>query len=470
MMWAIRRQYSGAVWYFWPASCWPETTSHRRNSASSRPSDCLVTRPTTSACALTVFQFWNCGASSILMVFWMKAAGSIGANRPLRLRLLVMTPATSAPTWPSAGEPAPKFGIAIGIGWNEFGSILSRCAKEDCTPIIATVDPVAIMKRRRVMDFVSLIGSLLSLQMSHHVFQTESDANVFPGLVLLLGQERIGLALHDGACGALAHGAADRRRRSAHGNNGGLGGQGAIRPHVDIDVGLELVGIHAVIGEAEAASHRRDKGALPGRHDVLRISAVGAQGGRRVERAARNRLARRIALVQKRRDLGLIEHALLLRLRRRRCGLRFLLRLRLGLRLLRLLGLQRLRNRIDLGGIGLLVGLLRLVLGLVFSLLGRIRFFLNRLFDRLRRSRGGDLLLGHLADRLVDGLRVGDLLDQRLRLVLLAVLDALRHLGELVGGDDVDRKRFLRDFIRARGKGYQSPSEHQDVEHNRRSQ
>src|SRR5271165_2384210 len=69
-----------------------------------------------------------------------------------------MTPVTSAPTWPSAGEPGTKFGIAIGIGWNSFGSSRSRCAKADCDPNIANVDPVAIMKRRRVKHLVSLIG------------------------------------------------------------------------------------------------------------------------------------------------------------------------------------------------------------------------------------------------------------------------------------------------------------------------
>ena len=45
------------------------------------------------------FQFWNCGATSMLVMRSMKAAGSIGANSPLRFRLLVMTPATSAPAW-----------------------------------------------------------------------------------------------------------------------------------------------------------------------------------------------------------------------------------------------------------------------------------------------------------------------------------------------------------------------------------
>src|ERR1700749_848849 len=46
----------------------------------------------------------------------MKAAGSIGANKPLRFRLLVMTPAISAPAWPSAGVPGTKGGMAIGSG------------------------------------------------------------------------------------------------------------------------------------------------------------------------------------------------------------------------------------------------------------------------------------------------------------------------------------------------------------------
>src|SRR5207237_1906572 len=46
----------------------------------------------------------------------MKAAWSIGANNPLRLRLLVMTCVTPRLTSPSAGVPATKFGIAIGSG------------------------------------------------------------------------------------------------------------------------------------------------------------------------------------------------------------------------------------------------------------------------------------------------------------------------------------------------------------------
>ncbi|MGY4285330.1 hypothetical protein ACVWXO_004550 [Bradyrhizobium sp. LM2.7] len=73
-------------------------------------------RPVTSACALMVFQFWNCGATSILLMRSMKAAWSIGANRPERFRLLVMTWVTPLPTSPSDGEPGRKLVIAIGTG------------------------------------------------------------------------------------------------------------------------------------------------------------------------------------------------------------------------------------------------------------------------------------------------------------------------------------------------------------------
>ena len=73
----------------------------------------------------------------------------------------------------------------------------------------------------------------------------------------------------------------------------------------------------------------------------------------RIQRCARNRLPRRIALVQERGDLGLIEDTLLLLLRllRRRLGFLLRLRFRLGFRFLDLFRLQGFRNRIDLGRI-----------------------------------------------------------------------------------------------------------------------
>ena len=115
-MCAMRRQLSGAVKYCWPLSCWPEVTSHSRNSTLSRPSRWRVTRPVTSACALIAFQSGKRGEASKLTIFSMKAAGSIGANRPERLRLAVMTCVIARAASASPGAPPTKSGIAIGIG------------------------------------------------------------------------------------------------------------------------------------------------------------------------------------------------------------------------------------------------------------------------------------------------------------------------------------------------------------------
>ena len=50
-------------------------------------------------------------------------------------------------------------GMAIGNGWKLSGSILSRpCPHADEAPRAATVDPVAIMKRRRVRDGTLIMG------------------------------------------------------------------------------------------------------------------------------------------------------------------------------------------------------------------------------------------------------------------------------------------------------------------------
>ena len=47
-------------------------------------------RRSTNACALIARQSGNRGTLSMLVIFSMKAAGSIGANSPLRCRLAVM--------------------------------------------------------------------------------------------------------------------------------------------------------------------------------------------------------------------------------------------------------------------------------------------------------------------------------------------------------------------------------------------
>ena len=129
----------------------------------------------------------------------------------------------------------------------------------------------------------------------------------------------------------------------------------------------------------------------------------------------------------------------------------------LGLRLRRrllLFLLQGFRDRIDLGLFRLLLDRLRLFLRLALGHgLRRIGLLLDRLFLdlRLRRRRGvghDRRLLGDLADGVFDGLGLGDLLHQRLRIFLLAGLHAGDDLGELVGGDDIDGQGFFRHRLR----------------------
>src|SRR5258708_777676 len=220
----------------------------------------------------------------------------------------------------------------------------------------------------------------------------------------------------------------------------------------------------------QARPHRIKLGLRQGR----RRAARGPERGRGIQRRAGDGLPGRIALVEQGRDLRLIEGPLLLRLRRlRRRGLGF----RLRHRLFCVFRLQGLCDRIVFGRIRLLLDGLRLVLGLVLGdRFWRIGLFLDRLFHRLRRRfrrRGGYdfLLFGNFTDGVFDRSGIGDFLDQRLRLVLFAGLDAGGDLGELIGGDDIDRHRFRRRrFERPRRKGYQPPPDHEEVERDRRNE
>src|ERR1700738_2480903 len=206
MMCAIRRQYSGEVKYCCPASCCPEATSHRRNSAFRRPSPWRVMRPVTSACALMVFQLWNCGAASILAIFSMKAAGSIGANNPLRLRLLVMTWVTPTPTSPSVGDPATKFGIAIGSGAT-LPSVTEKrvwaLANDGSSrPAAAPAPPTRTSRRDSGKggsenDVTGIAGSFPKLSTMKHLLRIKIDVHVFPLFVGLVSQHRVRLALQD---------------------------------------------------------------------------------------------------------------------------------------------------------------------------------------------------------------------------------------------------------------------------------
>src|SRR3954462_7844431 len=165
-------------------------------------------RPVTSACALMVFQFANCGALSIPVMRSIKAAGSIGANSPLRLRLLAMTPATSAPTCASAGDPGKKLGMAIGNGATLPSGITSLvcalAAEGSNKPAAAPALLIRSSRRSRrsggsgneVMD---IAGSSFRTSAVKHLLRIEIDVHVFPLVVGLVSQHCVWLALKHGA-------------------------------------------------------------------------------------------------------------------------------------------------------------------------------------------------------------------------------------------------------------------------------
>src|SRR4030081_910561 len=175
-------------------------------------------RPVTSACALMVFQLWNCGAASILETFSMKAAWSIGANSPLRFRLLVMTWVTPAPTSPSAGVPATKFGIAIGSGATLPSVICRRvCARaSDGSSRPAAAPPIRASRRLsgkggRRNDVTDIANSFQETSATKHLARIEGDNDVLPLRVGFIAQHVVGLPLQDGPHRGLGGGLIARR-------------------------------------------------------------------------------------------------------------------------------------------------------------------------------------------------------------------------------------------------------------------
>src|ERR1700722_9871525 len=215
MMWAMRRQLSGVVKYCWPASCWPAATSHSRNSALRRPSGCRVTRPVTSACALMVRQSGNRGTASTLAIFSRNAAGSIGANRPLRLRLAAMIWETPCAVSLSPGAPPRKSGIAMGIGWTLpwVISTVTAAAGHGAIAKPASAAPPATSAWRRlthangVRPPARMFGISRSLRSTtEDVLWIEVDVDFLPQIVRGQRKHVVRLALDDGAPRAVAGG------------------------------------------------------------------------------------------------------------------------------------------------------------------------------------------------------------------------------------------------------------------------
>src|SRR5438045_1177682 len=172
-------------------------------------------RPVTRACALMVFQLWNCGAASILAILSMKAACSIGANNPLRLRLLVMTWVTPIPTSPSAGDPATKSGIAIGSGAtlpSGISNLVWAPASEGSSkPPQEAAPPIRTSRResgngKTDNELTGIAGSLPRSSTAEHLLGIEIDVHVFPLLVGLVSQHGVGLSLQHGSKGCFGRG------------------------------------------------------------------------------------------------------------------------------------------------------------------------------------------------------------------------------------------------------------------------
>ena len=110
----------------------------------------------------------------------MKAAGSIGANSPLRLRLLVMTCDTPTPTSASAGVPATKFGIAIGSGVNSPPVTGTRvCARaRGALPRISPLEASPDKTCRRFMRNGASVSSYF-LDIVHFALNSRAALQVF---------------------------------------------------------------------------------------------------------------------------------------------------------------------------------------------------------------------------------------------------------------------------------------------------
>src|ERR1700680_4907512 len=147
-------------------------------------------------------------------IFSMKAVGSIGANKPDRFRLFVMTPAMLPPPSHSPGTLPPNSVIAIGNGWI-VPWVMSRrsTAAAGHTPSnAAAAAPLAVASNCRRDQGAATIGFCLCVDVmmmwrgdsaaAEHIARIEGDLHVLPHVVLR-GRHRIGLAAAHRAHGAL---------------------------------------------------------------------------------------------------------------------------------------------------------------------------------------------------------------------------------------------------------------------------
>src|SRR5262245_32154323 len=145
----------------------------------------------------------------------------MGLNRPLRLRLLVMTCVTPAPTSPSAAVPGAKFGIAIGSGANSPSVMVTRfCANASRAGNAAAAPSAAIPESNcRRLGRNNLLRLIWSVMVTSACIKRASDRSFLEdrheGLPFLVELRRqiIGLARDDRAQRALLIGAGIVGRR-----------------------------------------------------------------------------------------------------------------------------------------------------------------------------------------------------------------------------------------------------------------
>ena len=164
----------------------------------------------------------------VLELRWLVAVGNVvdvgglidRREQSTALRLLVMTWVTLTPTSPSDGDPATKFGIAIGIGATlpSVTCNLVWALANDGSSRAAVAPAPPIRRPRRFSagggsedDVTGIAGSFPKSLTVKHLLGIEIDVHVFPRIVSLCVQHRVGLALQHGAHRGIRRGLITRR-------------------------------------------------------------------------------------------------------------------------------------------------------------------------------------------------------------------------------------------------------------------
>src|SRR3990170_2576326 len=288
MMWPMRRASFGRAKNCSPASCVPANTSQSRNSALSLPS-LEPMRPTTRACALTTRQSSKRGTLSVPTPFSMKAAWSMGMNRPEARKSFATTSEISRAV-SGATDPSPaKSAMAMGSGWMVPCVMLSSTTARAGVEADSAPSPKRTSARRhrlrlrigsaeRVMSVFASRGSSAG---AIHIAWVEIEDHVAPERIFVAWQ-RIGLALVDGS-----HCAVGSRLKEGR---GAAIGHGRIADQRPILVELEPQFHHDLLG---AQAPRRRAPAL-GDAGSERIDLIDRHGHLRAVRLPVHLLARRL--------------------------------------------------------------------------------------------------------------------------------------------------------------------------------